>query len=157
MEHNHTNKEQLHNYHTNQLSVEETNALLEHISQCTYCADLFAASFLEENRIISAPKNLKEGILVEVNNAKEHSSKRQLFFYSFRVCTAMCGALFLLFSSFWSNETISSPQKYSHTVSSSFLDNMNKSMNEITYQINDKMNTFMSDKNLYKNGGNNND
>ena len=157
MENKHINKEQLMKYHTNQLSVEETNTLLKHISECTYCADLFAESFLLHNMVIPAPKNLKESILVEVKNSKVASSKRQFFFYSFRVCTAMCGALFLLFSSFWSNETITSTPNNPNTISNSFLDNVNESMNEFTYQVNEKMNTFMFDKKLNKNGGNNND
>ena len=154
MENKHINKELLRKYHTNQLSPTETNAILTHISECTYCADLFAESFLEHDRIISAPKNLKESILVEVSKKKHDSTKRQLFFYSMRVCTAMCGALFLLFSSFWKDAMITSaPVTFTESRTESFFDTINDSMSQFTYEINDKMNLF-STKQPTNHGGN---
>ncbi len=159
MENKHINKELLNRYHNNQLSSEETASLLKHISECTYCADLFAESFIENDCIIPAPKTLKESILVHVAKKKSNASKRQLFFYSMRVCTAMCGALFLLFSTSWKDAMISnSPSTYTDAGADTFMDNMNESMFQFTNQINETMNTLIYNKQIKNNdGGNNND
>ncbi|MFA9465197.1 MAG: hypothetical protein ACERKN_13015 [Velocimicrobium sp.] len=153
----HINKKLLNQYHANELTTDETSQLLEHISHCTYCADLFAESFSEYNRILPAPKNLKESILFQVSKNKEATTHRQFFFYSLRVCTAMCGALFLLFSSFWNPSTILPTPVYTQSYSETFLNHMNDSMNEFTEQVNDKMNRFIIDEPQTNNGGKIND
>ena len=159
MDNQHINKEQLKMYHKNQLSLEETDSLLTHISECTYCADLFAASFIENDCIVPAPKPLKESILFHIAKKKSNATKRQLFFYSMRVCTAMCGALFLLFSSSWKDAMMSNPPyTYTDAKTDSFVNTMNESMFQFTNQINETMNTFIFNKQIKNNdGGNHND
>ncbi len=159
MDNQHIKKDQLKMYHKNQLSLEETDSLLTHISECTYCADLFAASFIENDCIIPAPKTLKESILLHVKKKKSNATKRQLFFYSMRVCTAMCGALFLLFSSSWKDAMISNTlSTYTNANADTIMDTMNESIFQFTDQINETMNMFIFNKHITNNnGGNNND
>lgn len=142
MEKQHITWEQLSKYHANQLLPDEELALLSHISKCTYCADLYAESFQRSSMLLPAPKNLKDSILVEVKHTKTVSSKKQFFFYSLRVCTAMCGALFLLFSAhpeysttFQNKVTIET-----ETIQPSFLDEVKDSIQDFTFTINEKVN-----------------
>ena len=102
----HITKEQLAAFHNNQLSQDETSKILEHIAHCTYCSDLFAESF-QPYAIIKAPPGLKESILTKTKRKHntislihwKTSKNRQMFFYSLKVCAAMCGALLIMFTS----------------------------------------------------------
>lgn len=154
MENKHITQEILYQYHHNQLSSTDTITFLDHVSQCTYCADKLAASF-EQEMLIAAPRNLKERVLIEAERTKSAPAKKQFFFYSLRVCTAMCGALFLLFTSFTSS-ALPDLETQTNSVSSSFFEEVDSSLNNITQQINEKMNSFVKNQ-QFKNGGNYND
>lgn len=144
----HMNKELLNRFHDNNLSDNEIISLLDHISKCTYCADAFAASFHDEN-LFKAPKNLKEQVLINAQSIRVFP-RRQLFFYSLRVCAAMCGALFILFSTMTMDSSISRqftipkrPAAEYQAKTFSFMEDLNESMNQFTYRINEKMNNFV--------------
>lgn len=148
METQHINRDLLKKYHANLLSTEENRRLLEHTGKCICCADLFAASFTENNGLMPAPKNLKNGILLEASRKKELFARRQWFFYSMRVCTAMCGALFLLFSSTWKDAAISPADNISSSSQmDSILNNVQESMDSFTIQLHEKINAFFADTN----------
>lgn len=153
----HVTKEQLEKFHTNQLSLVETTNLMQHISQCTYCADQFAESF--ESHTIHAPANLKEEILVKAEKKiqlnkpmQKISAQKQFFLYSTKVCAAMCGALVLLFtSSFQSTPNIEMKSKVplptvkeqTYTPKKSILSSINSSLNQFTVTMNGHINSIM--------------
>lgn len=103
MEHNHISKEALNAFRYHQLSEKETEALLEHISSCDFCSELFADTIQEE--LVKAPGDLKANLIKAVKrpevqlakHAREASKRVQLFLYSLKVGTAMAGALLILF------------------------------------------------------------
>lgn len=147
----HINKELLDRFHDNMLTGNETISLLDHISKCTYCADVFASSFQNE-KMLHAPSNLRESILLKTHDIRVFP-RRQLFFYSLRVCAAMCGALFILFSAANGGpnikEQITIPQKtaaQSQQDSPSFIEELNNSLNRLTLRINERMNDFVTNK-----------
>ncbi len=174
----HITKEMLKAFHEKRLKSKEQQCLLEHISHCTYCASMFASSFTEET-LLTAPRTIKEEVFAQVEKLRP-SPKRQLFFYSLRVSAAMCGALLILFATtripdtiapnFISNHSISetvdsisdTEDSISDTANLSFtkepglLEGLNLSLNKLTYQIDEKMNSFVSsEKNdADENGGN---
>ncbi|MEG1458947.1 MAG: hypothetical protein RSB37_03410 [Acetivibrio sp.] len=154
MENKHIDSQTLKKFHSHQLGESASLALLEHVSQCTYCAALFAESFHDE-MLVAPPRNLKEQILIEVSRTKPLSPKSQLFFYSLRVCAGMCGALFLLFTSFWNKPVLSYPIE-KPSVSFDFLENVNTSLSDFTFQINETMNSFVTNQTTIT-GGNYND
>lgn len=153
----HVTKEQLEQFHTNQLSLEETTDLMQHISQCTYCADRLAESF--ESHTIHAPANLKEEILIKAEKKiqlntplQKISAQKQFFLYSTKVCAAMCGALVLLFtSSFQSTQNIEMKskvplpieQEQTYSPKESILSSINSSLNQFTVTMNGHINSIM--------------
>lgn len=147
----HINKELLDRFHDNKLTGNETISLLDHISKCTYCADVFASSF-QNKRLLHTPANLRESILLKTQDMRVFP-RRQLFFYSLRVCAAMCGALFILFSAANGGpgikEQITIPQKavsQSQQQSPSFMEELNNSLNQLAVRINERMNDFVTAK-----------
>lgn len=58
----HITKEQILHFHNQTMNETETLSFLSHIGSCAHCAELFANSFSQTQRI-PAPANLKERIL----------------------------------------------------------------------------------------------
>lgn len=155
----HITKKELEQFHKNQLTIEETSKLLNHVAQCTYCADQFAESF--ESQTIHAPANLKEEILLKAERKKQLqkplekiSAKKQFFLYSTKVCVAMCGALILLFTiSFQDKPNLQlankmefpSVKEQTYTQKKSYLSSINSSLNQFTTLINGHINSLMFD------------
>ncbi len=81
----------------------ETNAFLEHVGACNYCADQLEVHMSSD--MLPAPRNFKENLLTATKRpeiqlarrAQETSKRMQLLFYGLKVGTAAAGALLLLF------------------------------------------------------------
>lgn len=161
----HITQEELTRFHNNRLSEQELTTFLQHIAECTYCADQFAESF--EPVLIPAPANLKEQILTKAKQKeriskpfRQVSAKEQFFLYSTKVCVAMCGALILLFTiSSGSRPTIQALKEKKASVQTqrelettkSFTSSINTSMNAFATQINNHMSSIVSDTAREKN------
>lgn len=149
----HLTQEALEAFHNNQLDKDSYLQLLEHTSHCTYCADLFAASF-HQARQLSAPPQLKENILLKASRTRilkpvlpwNVQKNRQLFFYSLKVCAAMCGALMIMVSSM----NVSYDRQDSAPVHS-ILEDINSSMRGISDKMNQQMNSFITGSDRSKN------
>lgn len=148
----HITKEELTKFHNNELSDQKLAAFLQHITECTYCADQFAESF--EPVLISAPVNLKEQILTAKRPFKQLSAKKQFFLYSTKVCVAMCGALILLFTiSFSSIPDIQAQNRKKEAIQTetewkakkAFTTSINTSMDAFATRINNRMSSIVSD------------
>ena len=121
-----------------QLTVKETEQTQYHLSQCTYCADLFS-KVMEQGYLISPPPDMKEHILKKsrrIRQQREYSKKMQLFFYSLRVGAAMCFALLLLFVIDYktSSMEIKIPDE-KKGFQLEMLTNINHNINEVTTKI----------------------
>ena len=99
----HLTEEQLKYLKTADLSDPGLRGMLEHMADCTFCADRFAG-ILTEN-LVPAPAYLKEEILEKtrsvkmqtVKAARRASKRTRLFLYSLRVGFALTASLCLLF------------------------------------------------------------
>lgn len=143
----HISDESFRAFQENRLSASELKEILEHTSHCTFCADRLAKSF-EEASLYRAPKNFKEAILTKTEPPVQApkfpglTMRQQLFFYSTKICVAMGIVLFILFT-LPVNENFNKPvlperQKPSVT------EQLNNSLNQAAYSINEKMNEFLS-------------
>lgn len=153
----HITEEELKQFHNNHLSIEETTELLQHIAQCTYCAEQFAESF--ETQTIHAPANLKEDILLKAERKTQFqkpmqkiSAQKQFFLYSTKVCVAMCGALVLLFTISFQNKpsiqlsnNMAFPpvNEQTYTQKESYMSSINSSLNQFTVLINGHINSII--------------
>lgn len=124
----HISQENLDSFFQDKLLPNESLTLLEHIAQCTDCADLFAQS-LEKDNLISAPKNIKDTIILKIHS----KPKFQLFFYNMRVSIAMAGALLMLFSSSFSPYIISNENRIYNIpkIIRNFSNSVNESLTNI--------------------------
>lgn len=73
------------------LSFEEQERILEHIGECSECAQQFA-EYMEES-IKEPSRGFSENVEYKLNEAK-----RELFFYSLRVAAAVAASLAIVFS-----------------------------------------------------------
>lgn len=92
----HISKTSIEKFKTGSLNSEELENFSRHTQACEKCAQRVAENFCE-NELLDLPYGFEE----EVKN-KIHSSSqkhRELFVYSFRVITAACLALMIVFSS----------------------------------------------------------
>jgi len=78
------------------LDNDEFSLVLEHISKCEKCAEIFADSF-QDNKLVNAPVGFQEDIMSKVKKKEENNN--QFLFYSFRVAVAACISLIIVFSS----------------------------------------------------------
>jgi hypothetical protein len=146
----HISPEMLTQFHKNELSKEDYFMVLEHISNCTYCADLFAQSF-DENQLIQAPHYLKDSIMEKAEkqvklplpSISRISRRKQLLFYSLKVCAATLGALMLLF--FSPNINISETKALTMSISDMKVWNtLNQSVEGFSEGISKQLDTLTS-------------
>ncbi len=138
MELKHISEKELTTFRSGQMTGQETEAFLSHISSCDFCSGLFADSM--ENDLVSAPQNLKLNLMNAVRRpemrmkrkAREASRRMQLFLYSLKVGTAMAGALLVLFLSISlsgrqspSSDTNPEHPKTDSSITSVIRDNLN--------------------------------
>ncbi len=105
----HLDEELLERFNNNELDDTTYLRLLEHISSCEECSDMYSNSFSQKD-MIPSPHYLKSSIMERVlqEEKKTQTSKKsinyQWFTYSLKVGFAMCAALFILFSGAFKND-----------------------------------------------------
>lgn len=118
------------------LSKEETLSVLEHISSCTYCAEVYA-TMVENHYSVTPSPDLKENILKRARTLrfrKKHSQKAELLFYSLRVGIAMSFALLILYSVPF-QDLSQNNKKTDFIVDHSIFTTINQNINHFTTKI----------------------
>lgn len=88
---------------TDMFEHELTEEMLHHITECDYCADLFA-DYTQDHMLLSAPPDMAEAILKRsrqldvhmIAKSNELSKKMQLILYSLKVGAAALAAIMLI-------------------------------------------------------------
>lgn len=149
----HITQAQLKAFHNNCLNQEEYILLLEHISECTHCAEVFSSSFTQQETI-SAPHYLKESILTQLpgqstpfipkerQNFIQNSLKKRLFLYSLRVATAVCASIYLLLCT---NFTSTNEILHCKTIPDNLhhIRYVNKTVQNVSNELTKKINDFI--------------
>lgn len=94
---NHINEEMMAKFLSGQATQEEEIEILTHASSCEFCSERLAL-FTQERQPIAMPRNLKESILTGTERIILRSPRKQIWFYSVKVCAAMGAALVILFA-----------------------------------------------------------
>lgn len=144
-EHKHLTHDILLNFNQEKLNEEDYMNVLEHISCCNDCAQMFADCFTATDTL-TPPHYLKENIMEEIHHTEETqrllssqlqpklSLRKQLFFYSLKVSAAMLGALVITFSGLPSRNF--SGQKSDFPIMSmSKMSDFTKSLNEFSTKL----------------------
>lgn len=93
-------------FNNNELDDNMYIRVLEHISSCEECCDIYSESFSQKN-MLHLPHYLKSSIMERISQEEKSthvlgtlkkSFNYQWFTYSLKVGFAMCAALFILFS-----------------------------------------------------------
>ena len=137
------------------MTMEETQAFLEHICSCNHCSDQLD-TFMTDC-IIPAPRNMKENILkaskrteIQIAIKSREASKRiQLLLYSLKVGTAAVAAIALLllsmnFQSNLSNTESFTNMKIHNEGNTSFTNTIRDNMNDISKNILDFSNNIIN-------------
>lgn len=74
---------------------DELITITEHIGYCMACAQTLLSSY-DESTLAAAPSGFSEQIKSRLTIKKENTI--QLWFYSLKVCAAVCAALLIVFS-----------------------------------------------------------
>lgn len=105
----HLTQEQIQHLKQGNITNEKNIEYLEHISQCEYCANQYANSFLE-NDLIETPPDLRQNILdetvykksaletLQMLERKGHQKKKEFLCFTAKVVFAMCAVTVMLFS-----------------------------------------------------------
>lgn len=148
----HTEDEKLKLLLNGQLSADEAEMLMVHISECDECAERMACITLEMPTVVP-PEGLYEEVLAAA--AREKSSEKRksenLLMYSIRVMAGLCAALAMLFSGVFENV-----MKLSDIDMSSVTDrgySITRSIDEGFDEFKQKISEFKFET---KTGGNNN-
>lgn len=103
----HVKPEVIEDFYNDKLDNQDMQRMLHHISNCEFCADMFANRFPKTD-IIEAPRYLKEEIFQKAEKIpqfykveKKEDTKKQWLFYSLRISSVMFGALLFLISTIW--------------------------------------------------------
>ena len=129
----HINNELLNAFYNNTLDQDTYLRVLQHISSCEKCSELFSDSFPKKD-MIHAPHYLKSTIMEEIHHNEKTSIQRQLFFYSLKVGLAMCFALVFLYSGLLNKESDFSARKIP-IIKMDTIDNFNSKL----YEFSDKL------------------
>lgn len=100
----HIEEEVLQRFHEGKLEPDEMILVLEHVGECSFCADKLMQ--IEEENQLKAPAYLKNNVISRTQMVdikaktvlKNTSKKAELFLYGLKTTTAVLGALILLFS-----------------------------------------------------------
>ncbi len=92
----HINEEMIEKLLTGCATNEEKIRILTHASSCECCSERLLLLNEKENPM-AMPQNLKESILTGTQRTIPKSPKKQFWFYSAKVCAAVCAALVVLF------------------------------------------------------------
>lgn len=116
----HISEEQWNAFYTKSMSYENTIALLEHVSQCTYCADCMAGGFPQAH-LVTPPKGQAEEIMQRAGAAGRkrfmRRKEKELLLFSCRTIVGMALSIMLIFSIPMSGNTDSPPRK-THQIAS---------------------------------------
>lgn len=140
----HISEEEIKKFHTHELSLEEFRQVLEHTSDCTFCAKRLADS-IEAARPYRAPANFKEAVLQRVNAGSKEpqlsfaARKKQYLFYSTKVCAAAALALLFLFSLPAQEPTAASREQL---LKPALTEQLNTVLNSTASSLNEKINYF---------------
>ncbi|MDD6207001.1 MAG: hypothetical protein PUB10_00570 [Clostridiales bacterium] len=113
---NHISREQWDAFFDGSMSEKDTQKLLEHTAQCTYCADCMAGRFPEE-QMISPPKGLTDEIRyqAEKKHVLPHFQKHmELLAYGCRVTVGVVLSILLVFQITLPSQTRDAPKKDYH-------------------------------------------
>lgn len=111
----HINNEQLNKYIIGRMPAEEQIKLMEHISECEFCAGRFAAA-MQKRELIKTPPDLKNSILEQTVYKKQiqlktdvlssesiigrrRKRKKEFWLYTANVTLAMCIAVMMIMTS----------------------------------------------------------
>ena len=136
------------------MTMEETQAFLEHICSCNHCSDQLS-TFMTDS-IIPAPRAMKENILKASKRAeiqiaiksREASKRIQLLLYSLKVGTAAVAAIALLLLSMNFQSNLSSTESFTNITkesrgNTSFTNTLRDNMNNISKNILDFSNNII--------------
>lgn len=98
MGNSHIDPEIMERFLNGHITEEEKIEIFTHASSCEFCSERLMM-FCEKEQPMVMPRNLKESILMGTNRIIPKSPKKQFWFYSMKVCAAMCAALIILFAS----------------------------------------------------------
>lgn len=135
----HLTKETLDALKLDILNNGELLSILDHISDCEKCAGAFADNF-NDNELAEAPLGFEETVQIKIKDKR----KNNLNFYYFKVATAVCLALLMVFSNglnFLANE------KAGHIkpIDLNILDSVNSNLNNFSEKI-IKLEVFNNEK-----------
>ena len=123
------------------LSNSELSSVLEHICNCEKCAGAFANNF-NDNELAEAPLGFEETVDLKIKDKKQNTTRFN--FYCFKVATAVCIALLMVFSnglSFIAN----TKTNYIKPIDLSILNTVNSSLNNFSEKI-IKLEVFNNEK-----------
>lgn len=129
-------------FNNNNLDYDTYLSVLDHISSCKECSNLYSNNISKKD-MITAPHYLKADIMERIQHSNEiitivekqkASINRQLFFYSLKVGLAMCGALIFLYSGLLSKE-YSSEAKEIPIIKMDTVDNINNKLYEFSNKL----------------------
>lgn len=119
-----------------QLSKEETVSVLEHISSCTYCAEVYA-KIIENDYSLTPSPDFKEIIMKKSKRfrlPKKYSQRAELWFYSLRVGIAMSFTLLIIYSNMF--QVFSQAGKKNDFIfDHSFFTTINNNINNFTTKL----------------------
>ena len=98
MGNNHIDQEIMERFLNGHTTEEEKIEIFTHASSCEFCSERLMM-LCEREQPMAMPRNLKESILMGTKRIIPRSPKKQFWFYSIKVCAAMCAALIILFTS----------------------------------------------------------
>lgn len=98
MGNSHIDPEIMERFLNGHITEEEKIEIFTHASSCEFCSE-HLMMLCEKEQPMVMPRNLKESILMGTNRIIPKSPKKQFWFYSMKVCAAMCAALIILFAS----------------------------------------------------------
>lgn len=101
----HINEEMMEKFLTGHATNEEKIRILTHASSCEFCSERLMLLNAKENPM-AMPRNLKESILTGTERIIPKSPKKQFWFYSMKVCAAVCAAVILLFVMPFGGQTV---------------------------------------------------
>ena len=141
----HIEKEVLEKLYRGELPLEEQLEVLDHMSNCDYCASAFA-NVAEEMTLMTAPKNLKSSILHQAGElpvqlqAKQYilSKRMQLMLYSMKIGVAVACAILMIFT-----VNMNAIPKNSSTVNKKEITNITTLTDKFTQSVNSITDQFM--------------
>lgn len=98
MGNHHIDQEIMEKFLSGYATEEEKIEIFTHASSCEFCSERLMA-LSEREQPMAMTRNLKESILMGTERVILKSPRKQFWFYSMKVCAAMCAALIILFAS----------------------------------------------------------